>query len=994
MDNMISLDDLYIAYRKAKQDSFYDKMNHDSIKYAIYEQALEKNLQSLFDRITNKDDNWWSDSKFIGKYLYVPKCIKLDKWGDISQSHFYTSSPMSDWENQYAKSRKKLDAEYRLIIAATVNYQIISALWIIKVGYKFELKLNHSTTYGNKLKKIKSQKSGKYAINLDSLGLFEPYFQNYQKWQQNGINAMKKLLSNKKNVTAITMDLTRFYHNTSPTFILHKTFLKKIDVSLTSEESSFTKKFIDSIEHWYRTTPDFQERQQGALPIGLSASKVISNIVLFEFDNQVNNQFKPAYYGRYVDDIFIVFEQKGNVVNKSAGEALSQIRKKIPSMHFNKERTKLQISFPYTQDSDLFFRTEKQKIFTLSSEHGLELVNQIEETLKANSSEFRLQPEIPKTAISMAKKTHLLSDSSILITDALREADSTSLKRFNFSLLLRCIDTYTLNLNKKAWQKARYEFYKFINKYLLIPQGVFDFYMHLPKVYSVMIRNNDYSEAQAFIYNLKRALTLIQNTTMMNGHNKNKFIKFKYYLKNAHLEAALTSSLTKNNYTETVHLQRNIGIISSELIDKKTVLKKELIDKIRTLLKNSDLGYSPYKETWFKQAQKENTSPYRLNLPHNIIDTLRLTAIQSFLIDAKKVDHNWKAFAFPTRPLTVPQIAESCSLALEKDGKLPTYIMALRGARVWKHNPIGYSQNKDPLINIPNNNSGCIHIALTNFQVTDDQYRNALLRLPDRSIERFEEINSLINKILKEKSEKKVKIDYVVFPECSIPRRWAFNLAKNLSNHNISLICGLEIYQKNNFVVHNASLVSLATNWPGYNSHFTFTQHKCMPAHKEAIELEKAQKKLYKPSLPIETHPIYKHGHHFFGLIICSDLTNPINRVHYQGKVDSLFVLSWNQDIETFSFLIESAAHDIHTNIIHVNNREYGDSRIRTPMRKTYQRDSVRLKGGIQNYFVIAKLDTIPLKQFHRDINNIETETIFKPKPIGFEVSQERGIID
>ncbi|MBK8179266.1 MAG: hypothetical protein IPK67_10345 [Planctomycetes bacterium] len=47
--------------------------------------------------------------------------------------------------------------------------------------------------------------------------------------------------------------------------------------------------------------------------------------------------------------------------------------------------------------------------------------------------------------------------------------------------------------------------------------------------------------------------------------------------------------------------------------------------------------------------------------------------------------------------------------------------------------------------------------------------------------------------------------------------------------------------------------------------------------------------------------------------------------------MDSLMILAWNKDLETFSALIESAALDVHAYVSFVNNRAYGDSRVRCP---------------------------------------------------------------
>src|SRR5690606_34926542 len=89
---------------------------------------------------------------------------------------------------------------------------------------------------------------------------------------------------------------------------LRDDYLRAVGVSLNSDQLNFTRLFIDSLNSWYEQTPDYKVRKSGALPVGLSASKVIANVALSEFDLKMSSAIVPEYYGRYVDDIFIVVE--------------------------------------------------------------------------------------------------------------------------------------------------------------------------------------------------------------------------------------------------------------------------------------------------------------------------------------------------------------------------------------------------------------------------------------------------------------------------------------------------------------------------------------------------------------------------------------------------------------------------------------------------------------------------------------------------------------
>ncbi len=75
---------------------------------------------------------------------------------------------------------------------------------------------------------------------------------------------------------------------------------------------------------------------------------------------------------------------------------------------------------------------------------------------------------------------------------------------------------------------------------------------------------------------------------------------------------------------------------------------------------------------------------------------------------------------------------------------------------------------------------------------------------------------------------------------------------------------------------------------------------------------------------------------------------------------------------------------------VQVNNRRYGDSRVRAAYRLEHKRDSVRLKGGIEDYFVTAEIDFHSLRNFQRKNRMNDKNSEFKPVAIGFQMSKFR----
>ncbi|WP_312917701.1 hypothetical protein [Stenotrophomonas sp.] len=129
----IELSDLYLAYKKAKSDAFFESIHFDALAFSRYEESLHRNLVKLQKGLAS--GSWWRDVSKIGGYLFAPKSISKPDGPSGGGLHFSTLDPFEDWRNSYQYAVKKPRAEFRLVMSASVDYQVISALWILKVGH-------------------------------------------------------------------------------------------------------------------------------------------------------------------------------------------------------------------------------------------------------------------------------------------------------------------------------------------------------------------------------------------------------------------------------------------------------------------------------------------------------------------------------------------------------------------------------------------------------------------------------------------------------------------------------------------------------------------------------------------------------------------------------------------------------------------------------------------------------------------------------------------
>lgn len=167
-------------------------------------------------------------------------------------------------------------------------------------------------------------------------------------------------------------------------------------------------------------------------------------------------------------------------------------------------------------------------------------------------------------------------------------------------------------------------------------------------------------------------------------------------------------------------------------------------------------------------------------------------------------------------------------------------------------------------------------------------------------------------------------------------------------------------------------------------------QPKLKPAPAEEEDLYRGFGKTWK-NWPLERLPIYIHDGLHFGVLVCSELQNIRHREAFQGNVDLLVVLSWNKDLETFSSLVESASLDVHAYVALVNNRAFGDSRVRSPRKEARERDICRIRGGENEHLVVVKIDPARLRaQQSRSRRWPRPDDHYKPAPEGFKISDGR----
>jgi hypothetical protein len=693
-----------------------------------------------------------------------------------------------------------------------------------------------------------------------------------------------------------------------------------------------------------------------------------------------------------VDDVFLVIHRSkpfsdGKAFMRWLGTKLGPLATALLPTKSNPvpDGPSLKITLSYAEGSELLFVGKKQKIFQIKGQHGIDMIGPIEEQIRKQSSEFRDLPDLPDSEREMAFRALLVTSDATLDADALRKADAVTLRRSGFAMLLGDVEAHARDIDPTdtGWRRLRHEFYGLAQRHLITPPAFFDYARYYPRVVGLMAGCGDWNEAEHFLNDFTNLLKMLRKTCRVKDSNTNDELdEACRNLGTRIVEAVLRSVSKASSQTRKllVHVRQSFGVIGA-LPTSVTAIKSLSHD-----LACADWAIAPYWSTWVSATADAGNIPPKPR-SQAIRETLQFSAMEVLRKAAGLRQPFWPALAFPTRPLPVNEITSRAPKLL-KDGHLfRSVVMGLRGTWMPEHTGLNIMPATSDLpqaISIPYLSNWKPKVAITSLEVEDEEWKRAVKGDPLLSLKRYRRLAHLLDAIIMAKP----RPTYVVLPELCLPRSWAMMMVNKLVGHGISVITGLEyrIDPTNPHGLHNEALIALRTIYPGYMTSLFLLQPKREPAWRERQELaDKHSKFLIPPSKVTLDRPVYHHQGFCFGVLICSELTDIRNRSHFQGKVDALFVPEWNQDIESFTALIESAALDVHAYIVQANNRRFGDSRMRAPMKEHFNRDLVRVKGGLNDYFVIGEIDYTALRDFQsHDVPPSGEDEDFKPFPIGF----------
>ena len=452
IDSISDIENIKNAYWKLKKyHNYEDALFFDEFDFEQFEEHLDIYAQyiSLYFRQKEK-------IPFLG-YLKVNFPKKVD-------------------ENE--------EMQYRQMAYSTIFDQVIiqSIFNIISIIFEENFQV---TSYG-------------YRFNTDSLktdDIFRDWREYYPKFRNNILNQNRK----SEIKYRISCDINKFYDN-----IKHDILIQQIQKYITDDYIYTT---VERIVELYK----FDERTKKGLPQGPAYARILANLYLDEFDRKIT-QYVSGYY-RYVDDIFLFFQNK-----KDAENGLKKVANLLN-----------ELDLVLSQD------TKKSPKIVKASEEG-DLVNYLDSIRYGIFEEFKFidildaEEEVQNFYKIVEKTIPIDAEKIIKINDDIPSIIYLISKPFQFTIQLKerittIVDYLVKNKiffpKRLKSKKSKFIFYDLIHLFPKIDIDLVTFYQNLDnchKIYFFLCLYYIYKSQEKFKEELKKI-------TIINLKSKNPFLK-------------------------------------------------------------------------------------------------------------------------------------------------------------------------------------------------------------------------------------------------------------------------------------------------------------------------------------------------------------------------------------------------------------------------------------------------------------------------------------
>lgn len=1008
---MININDLENelknAYRKWKSSAYFDKFQTYNVKKiadfeykTLYQDFSFSDSQSqnicseLAQRVIDEKERLNLFTEIISKINV--RCYPKKFFNDNNDNNDNEPIIISN-----VPPKKICIEKFQYRIELPIEAHILGVLWIMKFGDLLDQSLD-SQCYGNRLREnIYINKTDEKCTPY----LFFPYFTKYESWRDTALDISETLLNANLNVAMITLDIEGYFYNCRVNFSELRQELTKFEKENQLDSNINDYQFLtDLIEQIFVHYSQFFSCKNSfghdieiinpLIPIGFLPSNIISNWYLKKFDYEIRSKLNPEYYGRYVDDILLVYSINNiNVDEKELIEKLIIKPSNIFTLKNNKKRIEINTKYLNSGAIPLTVNQSKVKVFYFSHENSRKTIETFRETIKSQSSVFNYLHEDEKELLKdMPNKVwHIDYEDS---PQKIRSVHSLTLDKFNLSKWLAFlvnfgekIDSESYNLIKKALFDSlsgnRYiENFPFWEKYILFfyKQNQID---DLEEFTSGLLQSLGNFSPEKEDKNRKSNTTNIyslvnhKELSLVVINLLDDFISLLYKslslkdnTKNKKIIELLENKIDK--FTQKYGISNEIDILFTKKFLLSHLYNSSIIPyPLKQIMDNENYDLLDDKEPYISLSTEDNADIFIKGLElfprfihFNELQMLYLGFHVPKVERGNNYDKVWRWFYklnYDLNDKTINQKIyqrnnESISICNESFNTLP-FTQQCRFVSV------GDISSKRTL-----------RIGIANISLKEERFNSFFTDEKSNNFSDKEAISKIINDAIER------KVDLLVLPECSVDHNWVIRLAKVSRESQMAMVFGLEpiIYKKQayNFI---------ATLLPFKIGQF----NNCVIEFRKKNHYSPNEKKIienYFLHEPENTtfYSAFQWRNLCFAPYCCYEIASIEDRALFKSIIDAIIVVEWNKDTNYFSNIVESVVRDLHCYCIQTNSSDFGDNRLTQPT-SSENMDIIRAKGGINEYLIVADLDIMKLRSFQKKGPQLQKEDgFFKQTPPGF----------
>tara|TARA_R110000764_G_scaffold218399_1_gene305855 strand:- start:77 stop:3064 length:2988 start_codon:yes stop_codon:yes gene_type:complete len=979
------------AYSRFKSYVYYDNFNmalRSRLSAFESDGKVEVKLQLLAKELYNYSRGEPLSERIEGlikesSYVVVPKSFRESDSSQRKSTLIFSNKTTETY----------IVEKQTYLFDGAIDLHLISTLWIMEEGISL-VDIIGKDSYGYHLHLTEDNKR----FSTDKL-LFSKYFEKYQEWRDKGIKVAKEQIEAGNDVLLVSLDIKNFFHSVKIDFNDLRS-----DIGI-NQKFSFTHLIEKIYKHYSVLIGKRTEDELPILPIALPSSGVIANWFLATFDKAIKDKMAPIYYGRYVDDIFIVSSNitpPEDLKDHDGEKGSEKVIDWLIDRFFNKgaplkkKKTGKNVDLVFSDDKygGLVIQPSKLRLFYFSPDWPLAMLNKFEKTIAENSSAFWFLPEEENMKDSLDDDAYDMHYEDTI--NKFRSISDVKASKYGASVFLaKRIKLAILN-SKVDGDDIPKQIFRFFNGIAIL-----SLYNLWEKVITYFVVTNDSENLAKF---LNKALVTLKSIDGSEEVKKRPVIDGLYL----HFKSSLAMALTLNP-----KVLRDIeGIKWRKPDDYKEVRERTLNYRRSLLLRHHylplpSLIISDYlvnsegsllSKGLFKKLIRNN----HLTLNHEIKKEFwripRWLYFQEFcmylmLKTLSDIDGNTTVFTanLGSTNRELDEIIVKIGLELYSKYNGGKDISNIVSATKYKAY-VNTDKNDKDHIKIYSNEIKLVSkgkfknptIGITNMKLFGHEVLEAISKESITGSEKRNRHMKILNAAEVE------KVDLLILPETSVPLEFLYAYSDEARRKNRAFIFGLEHFTLGN-TCYNLTMTILPFEIGGMTDVLILPRIKNHYSPGEKWEIGRVNKVI--PQFRPHIYHLFKWRGLQFTVYNCYELTDVVQRSVFRSELDILFAIEYNKDVNYFSNIAESATRDLHCFYVQANSSDYGDSRVVLP-KESMLMNPVRVKGGDNNVILTTTLDIAGLRKFQsQPITHQRDSKEFKITPPDFdhESPKKRG---